>query len=185
MDYFVRGMLLLPLFVLMTTGCAPEYDYTIHKPLVVYQKPSKQALRTSLKENLGKEYIWAEEGPKAFDCSGLTYYCYGRMNLEIPRLASEQAEGGVEVARDALQYGDLVFFDTGRNFTGTVTHVGVYIGDGKFEHASSSVGSVIVTPLNDSRYTQRFITARRYLTDETNDTQTPVVAANTHKAPTR
>lgn len=185
MDYLVRGTLLLPLFVLMMAGCSPKYDYTVHEPKVVYQKPSKQALKTSLKENLGKEYVWAEEGPKAFDCSGLTYYCYGRMNLEIPRVSREQAEGGVEVARDALQYGDLVFFDTGRNFTGTVTHVGVYIGDGKFQHASSSKGGVIVTLLNDSHYTKRFITARRYLTDEANATQTPVVAANTHKVPTR
>jgi hypothetical protein len=184
MDYFVRGMLLLSLFVAIMAGCSQKYDYTIHKPVVVYQKPSKQALKISLKENLGKEYVWAEEGPKAFDCSGLTYYCYGRMNLEIPRVSREQAEGGVEVARDGLQYGDLVFFDTGRDFTGTVTHVGVYIGEGKFQHASSSKGGVIITSLNDSDYTKRFITARRYLTDEANAAQTPVVAASMHKVPT-
>jgi hypothetical protein len=165
MNYLVRGTLLLSLFVFMATGCSPKYDYTIHKPVVVYQKPSKQALRRSLQENLGKEYVWAEEGPNAFDCSGLTYYCYGRMNLEIPRISREQAEGGEEVALDALQYGDLVFFDTGKNFTGTVTHVGVYIGDGKFEHASTSTGSVTVTSLDSSRYSERFITARRYLTE--------------------
>ncbi|NEX17607.1 MAG: hydrolase Nlp/P60 [Halochromatium sp.] len=165
-------MLLLPLSVLMVAGCAPKYDYTIHKPRVVYQQPSRQALKTSLNENLGKKYIWAEEGPEAFDCSGLTYYCFGRMNLEIPRISREQSEEGVEVAFDALQYGDLVFFDTGKNFTGTVTHVGVYIGDGKFQHASSRNGGVVISSLSESPYSKRFITARRYLTDEAHAQQT-------------
>lgn len=174
MRRIVRGTMIIPLFVLMATGCAPKYDYTIHKPTVVYQQPSRQALRTSLRENLGKKYVWAEEGPETFDCSGLTYYAFGRMNLEIPRVSRDQAKGGVEVPRDAIQYGDLVFFDTGEKFTGTVTHVGVYIGDEKFQHASSSNGGVVISSLNDSSYSQRFITARRYLTDGANATQTPI-----------
>jgi cell wall-associated NlpC family hydrolase len=174
MRRLVLGTMMIPLFVLMAAGCAPKYDYTIHKPTVVYQQQSRQALRTSLRENLGKKYVWAEEGPKAFDCSGLTYYAFGRMNLEIPRVSRDQAKGGVEVPRYALQYGDLVFFDTRENFTGTVTHVGVYIGDEKFQHASNSNGKVVVSSLNDSNYAKRFITARRYLTDEANATQTPI-----------
>ena len=166
MGRLVRGTIILPFFVLMAAGCTPKYDYTIHKPRVVYQQPSRQALRTSLGETLGKKYVWAEEGPEAFDCSGLTYYAFGRMNLEIPRVSSDQAKGGVEVPRDALQYGDLVFFDTGKNFTGTVTHVGVYIGDEKFQQASTNYGNVVISSLNDSNYANRFLTARRYLTDK-------------------
>jgi hypothetical protein len=173
MSRLVRGTMILPLFVIMAAGCAPKYDYTIHKPRVVYQQPSRQALRTSLRENLGKKYVWAEEGPEAFDCSGLTYYSFGRMNLEIPRVSRDQANGGVEVPRDALQYGDLVFFGSGENFTGTVTHVGVYIGDEKFQHASGSNGRVVISSLNESNYSKRFITARRYLPDEANPMQTP------------
>jgi cell wall-associated NlpC family hydrolase len=174
MRRLVRGTMMIPLFVLMAAGCAPKYDYTIHKPTVVYQQPSREALRTSLRENLGKRYVWAEEGPKAFDCSGLTYYAFGRMNLEIPRVSRDQAKGGVEVSRDDLEYGDLVFFDTSESFTGTVTHVGVYIGGERFQHASSSNGGVVISSLNDSDYSQRFITARRYLIDEANATQTSI-----------
>lgn len=163
----VCGTMIVALCALMMAGCAaPKYDYTIHKPKVVYQQPSRQALRASLRENLGKKYVWAEEGPKAFDCSGLTYYCYGRMNMEIPRVSRDQAKAGVEVPRHALQYGDLVFFDTGKPFTGTVTHVGVYIGDGKFQHASSRNGAVVISSLNDSEYVDRYLTARRYLPDD-------------------
>ena len=176
MGRLVGGTMILPFFVLVAAGCAPKYekyDYTIHKPKVVFQQPSRQALRTSLGENLGKKYVWAEEGPEAFDCSGLTYYAFGRMNLEIPRVSRDQAKGGVEVPRHALQYGDLVFFDTAENFTGTVTHVGVYIGDEKFQHASNSNGKVVISSLNDSKYAKRFITARRYLIDEANPMQTP------------
>jgi cell wall-associated NlpC family hydrolase len=95
------------------------------------------------------------------------------MNLEIPRVSRDQAKGGLEVPRHALQYGDLVFFDTRENFTGTVTHVGVYIGDGQFQHASLSNGKVLISSLNDSDYARRFITARRYLPDEAKPIQTP------------
>jgi cell wall-associated NlpC family hydrolase len=140
MGRLVRGTMILPFFVLMAAGCTPKYDYTIHKPRVVYQQPSRQALRTSLGEILGKKYVWAEEGPEAFDCSGLTYYAFGRMNLEIPRVSSDQAKGGVAVPRDALQYGDLVFFDTGKNFTGTVTHVAEV---SRFPQATSPITAVI------------------------------------------
>jgi hypothetical protein len=168
----VRGAMIVPFLVLMGAGCATKYDYTIHKPKVVYQQPSQQALSKSLRETLGKKYVWAEEGPKAFDCSGLTYYSFGRMNLEIPRVSRDQAHAGVEVPLDALQYGDLVFFDTGEDFTGTVTHVGVYIGGQKFQHASSRNGRVVISSLNDSDYATRFLTARRYLPDEANLMQT-------------
>lgn len=171
----VRGAMILPFLVLVlvvVAGCATKYDYTIHKPIVVYQEPSQQALSKSLSETLGKKYVWAEEGPKAFDCSGLTYYSFGRMNLEIPRVSRDQANAGVEVPLDALQYGDLVFFDTGEEFTGTVTHVGVYIGGQQFQHASSRNGGVVISSLNDSDYATRFLTARRYLPDEANPMQT-------------
>jgi len=105
-------LLLIPLLILSLSGCAPKYDYTIHKPKVKYKKPSQKALARTLKEKLGTKYVWAEEGPKAFDCSGLTYYSYGRMNMTIPRVAREQAKVGKSVSLDELQYGDLIFFDT-------------------------------------------------------------------------
>jgi cell wall-associated NlpC family hydrolase len=167
MNRLVGGTMIPLILVLLAAGCATtEYDYTIHKPKIVYQTPSRHALSKSLRKTLGKKYVWAEEGPRAFDCSGLTYYSFGRMNLEIPRVSRDQAKAGIAVPLNALQYGDLVFFDTREDFTGTVNHVGVYIGNDKFQHASSRNGRVVISSLNDSDYSKRLLTARRYLTDK-------------------
>lgn len=175
-----RLMPMVPLLALVMTGCAPKqvkYDYTIHKPRVVYQQPSRHALSKSLRQNLGKKYVWAEEGPKAFDCSGLTYYAFGRMNMEIPRVSRDQAKAGIPVPLNELQYGDLVFFDTGKPFTGTVTHVGVYIGDGKFQHASSTAGRVVISSLYERDYSSRILSARRYLPAQASAMHSPISQA--------
>jgi len=165
-------LLLIPFLLISLSGCAPKYDYTVHKPKVKYKKPSKDALAKTLKEKLGTEYVWAEEGPKAFDCSGLTYYSYGRMNMTIPRVAREQAKVGKKVALDELAYGDLIFFDTSKHPSGKITHVGIYVGDGKFQHASSSKEGVIVSDLNSSYYSKRIIVCKRYLPDSPNTAPT-------------
>ncbi len=167
------SLLLLSFTLLFLSGCTPEYDYTIHKPKIKYKKPSRDALARTLKEKLGTAYVWAEEGPKAFDCSGLTYYSYGRMNMTIPRVAREQAKVGTEVTKDALVYGDLVFFNTSKHRSSKITHVGIYVGDGKFQHASSSKEGVIISDLNSSYYRSRIITCRRYLPS---DSQTPATS---------
>ena len=106
------GLLLLSLFLLFLGGCGRKYDYTIHKPKVQYEKPSRKALSGILDKQLGKPYVWAEEGPDRFDCSGYTYYMYGSMGIEIPRTAHEQAKRGKYIKPSELQYGDLIFFDT-------------------------------------------------------------------------
>jgi hypothetical protein len=142
-----------------------EPDYAIHKPKVKYSKPSKKTLSRLLKRELGKRYVWAEEGPDSFDCSGLTYYCYGTMNMTIPRVAREQIRVGQKVSCKNLQFGDLVFFDTSPKFRGKVTHVGVYIGNGKFEHASSQKSGVKISSLNSRYYQRRLLGCRRYLND--------------------
>lgn len=168
------ALLSIPALLLFTmSGCTPKYDYSIHKPQVKYSTPSRWALAQTLQEKLGSDYVWAEEGPRAFDCSGLTYYSYGRMNITLPRVARNQAKKGRRVSVDSLQYGDLIFFDTSDRFTGKVTHVGIYIGDGRFEHASTSREGVIISKLDDKYYKPRVIVCRRYLPDEPVST-TPV-----------
>lgn len=142
-------------------GCS-RYDYTIHKPKVIYSKPNKKALSLLLKRQLGKKYIWAEEGPDSFDCSGLTYYCYGSMNMTIPRVAREQFMVGKKISCKELQYGDLIFFDTSKKFRGKITHVGIYIGDGKFEHASNEKDGVKISSLKSKYYSSRILGCRRY-----------------------
>jgi hypothetical protein len=109
---------------LFFAGCSSKYDYTIHKPKVRY-KPSLSALDKLNSSNMGKRYVWAEEGPYCFDCSGFTYFTYGTMGIEIPRVAREQFKKGTPIPRSKLQKGDLVFFDTSRSRRGVPTHVGI------------------------------------------------------------
>jgi len=160
MIYFKKIKYFLPLLALIISGCASKYDYTIHKPKVLY-KPSLAALDKLNQRNLGRRYVWAEEGPDCFDCSGLTYFTYGTMGIEIPRVAREQFRVGTPIPKSQLQKGDLVFFDTGKYYTGRVTHVGIYLGNGKFQHASTSKSGVIISSLNHPYYKRRYLGARR------------------------
>ncbi len=153
MTYLKISFLILITFF---TACS-KYDYSVHKPKVRF-KPSSYALDKLNREALGRKYIWAEEGPYCFDCSGLTYYNFGSMGIEIPRVADEQFRSGIPVAKSELKKGDLVFFGNGQR----ATHVGIYLGNGKFEHASSAKKRVIVSSLNNPYFKRRYMGARRY-----------------------
>ena len=96
---------------------------------------------------VGTKYVWAGASPSGFDCSGLTSYVYKQHGIKITRNASGQyRDNGVHVSRADLVAGDLVFFsNNGRS----VTHVGIYIGDNKYVHASSSRVGVIISNLSN------------------------------------
>jgi len=154
--------------MILLGGCKPDPhpknpDYSIKKPTVKY-RPSKENLGKMVKELQGRPYVWAEEGPDQFDCSGFTYYMYGSMGIEIPRVAREQAKNGNEIKMHELKYGDLIFFDTDKNPKGKITHVGMYLGNGWFTHASTSQYEVVYSNLNTSPYyKKRLRICRRYL----------------------
>jgi cell wall-associated NlpC family hydrolase len=94
-----------------------------------------------------------------FDCSGFVRYVYANtLGLWLPRRAAEQAEVTTPVTKDELRPGDLVFFNTMRR---AFSHVGVYLGDGKFVHAPSKGDSVKVSDMNDRYWARRFNGARR------------------------
>lgn len=139
-----------------------KYDYHIYKPKVRY-KPSAKALDKLNNRALGKPYIWAEErANRGFDCSGLTYYNFGTMGINIPRTANQQFHSGTPVAKNDLQKGDLVFFATKHGHPYYASHVGIYLGNGMFEHASSAKKHVIISSLNKPYYRHHYIGARRY-----------------------
>lgn len=91
---------------------------------------AQSALNFALAQ-LGKPYIWGGTGPTDYDCSGLMMASWGKAGVSLPRTAAAQYAAGTPVSTSDLQPGDLVFFYPG------ITHVGMYIGDGKFIHASS------------------------------------------------
>lgn len=162
--YFTLASFLL----LLLTACKPDPhpsnpDYAIKKPTIKYE-PSTQSLDKMVKELQGRPYVWAEEGPNQFDCSGFTYYMYGSMGIEIPRVAREQAKKGDEIKMHELVYGDLIFFDTDKNPKGKITHVGMYLGNGWFTHASTTEYEIVYSNLNTSPYyKKRLRICRRYL----------------------
>lgn len=110
-------------------------------------------------KHLGKPYVWAASGPNAFDCSGFTSYVFGKFGYSLPHYTGEQVTMGKSVSRNSLKAGDLVFFDT----TGSNSHVGIYIGSGKFIHASSGRKKVMVSDLDESYYDSRYSAARRII----------------------
>ena len=171
MIYSKIKLISISIFFLILTGCASKYDYTIHKPKVLY-KPSIEALDKLNRQNMGKRYVWAEEGPYCFDCSGFTYFTYGTMGIELPRVAREQFKKGIPIAKSELQKGDLVFFGNPR--TGVATHVGIYIGNGMFEHASTAKKRVVISSLNKRYYKTHYLGARRYY-DFNNKPYTPPI----------
>ena len=97
---------------------------------------SAAAVVQCAKNQLGKSYVYGAAGPNTFDCSGLAYYCFDKA---IPRVSSAQATGGSAGNGSA---GDLVFFDT--EGKGSVTHVGICIGNGQMIHAPKT-GDVVKT----------------------------------------
>lgn len=114
------------------------------------------------KRYLGRRYVWGAVGPRSFDCSGFTQYVMRKSKgVRLPRVSRKQAYYGKYVSRSHLRPGDLVFFDTSRRRRGYVNHVGIYIGNHKFIHASSARHRVVITSLNRPFYSARFKWGRR------------------------
>jgi cell wall-associated NlpC family hydrolase/LysM repeat protein len=107
----------------------------------------------------GERYQWGSMSRSATDCSGFTSQVFKSEGFTIPRTSREQSSAGVPVHSKDLKPGDLVFFHTMRG--ARVTHVGIYMGHGKFIHASSAGGHVQVNRLDEGYYQHRLVAARR------------------------
>ena len=110
----------------------------------------------------GVRYHWGEASRSGTDCSGFTSQVFKSQGVRLPRTSREQASVGQHVKYNELKPGDLVFFHTTRGHR--VSHVGIYVGHGKFIHASSGGGKVQVNSLGDGYYAHRLVTARRVKT---------------------
>jgi murein DD-endopeptidase len=109
-------------------------------------------------EMLGKPYRYAGDTPAGFDCSGLVKYSYGRAGISMPRDTQAQHRMSVLVSTRGLREGDLLFFDQeGKK----KSHVGIYLGNGRFIHAPSSGGKVRTDSMNAEYWKKHFVEARR------------------------
>jgi cell wall-associated NlpC family hydrolase len=115
-------------------------------------------IRTALAYR-GTPYRWGGASGRGFDCSGFTSYVYRHAGVSLPHSASSQFHYGKHVEHSNLRPGDLVFFETVHR---GISHVGMYVGNGKFVHASSRrAGGVRVDSLAAGYYRQRFRGGRR------------------------
>lgn len=115
------------------------------------------------KQYLGTPYVYGGASPKGFDCSGLVYYVYGQYGYKLQRGAGSQYRtDGTPVAKSDLEPGDLVFFSE-RNDYSSIGHVGMYVGNGQFIHASSGKGQVIISDLDGYYYAEHYFGARRII----------------------
>lgn len=112
------------------------------------------------KKYIGVPYLWGGTTPSGFDCSGYVQYIFRQSGITLPRTTTEQYKVGTYVSKANLQPGDLVFLQN--TYREGISHVGIYIGNGKMIHASSSKG-IVISDLSSSYYTKHYYGARRVI----------------------
>ena len=139
---------------------------SVRRAAFVPNSPVGQRLIARAQEMKGTPYVWGGESDDGVDCSGLIYKLLldeGASGKCLPRRASEQmAQLGLEIDKESLQPGDLVFFST---YKPGPSHVGIYLGDGDFIHASSAQHQVAISEACRTT-TRRVSSARRITEDE-------------------
>ena len=139
----------------------PE-DYAVAKRKRYGTYYLRESLVKTAREFIGVPYLWGGTSREnGFDCSGLTMTVYQLNGLNLPRHSATQYDAGNPVDKQELQKGDLIFFATNGN--GKVSHVGIYIGNGRFIHAPSRGKTIRIESMSCSFFTKRFIGARTYL----------------------
>ena len=153
---------LVPLTALLLAACASAPPSaappsSLPRPSVGSDATASRAADNAL-EMVGKPYRYRGSTPAGFDCSGLVQYSYGKAGVKLPRETQTLRREAQSVSKSSLRRGDLLFFDQeGKKYS----HVGVYLGDGRFVHAPSTGGRVRVDGLNSAYWSKHFVEARR------------------------
>jgi cell wall-associated NlpC family hydrolase len=104
------------------------------------------AFLKAAESRLGLPYVWGGDGPDVFDCSGLVQWSFAQAGVVMPRVAADQARTGPLVSISQLQPGDLLFYHTDPTAPGYISHVAIFIGDGKMLQAPQPGEDVEVVP---------------------------------------
>jgi len=148
-----------------TKIASPKIKKIVKKTKSKHKISIREKIAKYAKTKLGKKYVWGAVGPRSFDCSGFTKAVFKSVTgIKIPRVSRDQAKVGKYVKYRGLKCGDMVFFDTEKKFSGKVNHVGIYLSNGNFIHASSARKKVIITNFNKKPfYKKRFLWGRRVI----------------------
>lgn len=122
---------------------------------IVENEGVREQILNFAQTKLGSPYVWGATGPNTFDCSGFVGYVFKKAaNVNLPRVSSSQATFKPRIASMNMTKGDLVFFET--TGKGRISHVGIYMGNRQFIHASSGSKRVTVSSLDSNFYTKTF-----------------------------
>jgi cell wall-associated NlpC family hydrolase len=140
--------LALALFLTLARGAGAQRPIKPLHELSASALTLRDSVVAVARAQVGRRYVMGGTSPKrGFDCSGLVKYVLRSLEIDVPRTAIDQSKTGWSVARDTsvLRPGDLLLFGKARD---GVSHVGIYVGSGRYIHASSVAGRVIESPLN-------------------------------------
>jgi hypothetical protein len=145
---FALRALLFSVLVVPTVGLAQEGPLATHTDAPRFNLEARRDSVVELaRQQLGRRYVFGGTSPsRGFDCSGFTQYLARAFGVTLPRTAAQQAAAGQEIPRDPslLRPGDLLTFGRGNR----VTHIGVYVGNGRYVHASSGRGEITESSLD-------------------------------------
>ena len=144
----VRRVVMLLLVLVAAAGCSSTPGKS--------QSAGERAASVALGQ-VGIPYRYGGSSPSGFDCSGLVHYSYAAAGINVPRTTAGQWAELTPVSNRDLRTGDLLFF----NIAGKMSHVGVYLGDGRFVHAPSSGRTVSIESLGSDYYRKALIRAGR------------------------
>lgn len=147
------------LFITLAS-CTSAPRYRPGPPRAAPPPAERQAVVRYARTFLGAPYRPGGAGPGGFDCSGLVVAVYRKFDIRLPRTSLDQSRVGSKIDRSKLQPGDLVFFKTSAR---PVSHVGIYIGAGRFIHASTTARQVRIDEMSNRYFRWRFVTAKRVL----------------------
>jgi len=150
----LSGFVLLAFVASLLSGCFSSYKPT----------PEGQAIRRGIVLDalgqIGRPYRYGGTTPDGFDCSGLVQYVYAQQGVKMPRTTREQHKAGEEIDLDDAEPGDLIFYSF--NSWG-IDHVAIYLGDGQAVHAPSSGRQVIVAPVGNRWWMDRYVDTVRVI----------------------
>lgn len=157
--YYTAGIIIPFVMILMNCASAPQPVSTSATPRQT--SPLEQRLRAAVRQWSGTPHRMGGTDRSGVDCSGFVQKIYYDLfEIRLPRTTAGQVRHGISIKNSRLRPGDLVFFLPSR----TLRHVGIYLGNGQFAHASKTKG-VITSKIDEPYWRKIYWTARRVLPD--------------------